>query len=44
MKLLTLSEYASAMRISEETARRWCRDRKVGFIRVGRAYRFDPES
>lgn len=39
---LTAREVAQALRIHEETLRRWCRTGKIAFIRVGRDYRFDP--
>jgi excisionase family DNA binding protein len=43
-KLLTTDEFADALGLSPKTVRQWTWMRKVPFVRVGRAIRFQPET
>jgi excisionase family DNA binding protein len=40
-KLLTAAEAADYLRISEWTLRHWVSDKKIRFIEIGRAVRFN---
>ena len=42
--LLTTEEFASALGLSPKTIRQWVWNRRVPFVRVGRAIRFKPET
>lgn len=43
-KLLNVEEFAAALGLSPRTIRQWIWMRRVPFIRVGRAIRFQPET
>jgi excisionase family DNA binding protein len=42
--LLTTEEFAAALGLSPKTVRQWTWKRRVSFVRVGRAIRFQPET
>ena len=43
-KLLTTQEFAEALGLSPKTIRQWTWMRKVPYVRVGRAIRFQPST
>lgn len=40
-ELLTAKQLAEKLQTDPETIRRWARERKIPYIRVGREYRFE---
>ncbi len=38
--LMTLSEVAKVLRVSERTVRQYARERVIGSVRIGKLYRF----
>lgn len=43
-RLITQEEVAQMMGVGIETIRKWRREGKIGFIRIGRVVRFEPEA
>jgi excisionase family DNA binding protein len=42
-ELLNVKEGAKVLNVSEHTLRQWIHQRRIPFVKLGKAVRFDPE-